>query len=131
MENPGGPTSGALIPFGAPTGPIDTGFNPAGYQRAVGNTGQAVADWEAHHPGAMQAGNLPGWITDYMSGNIAQAVNPHMQQVGDAHSRAAALAQHLVRQRSANNGVAKRSLRRVARGLSAPAPLPGYSNTAI
>lgn len=57
----------------APAGrQIDTGLNPAQYQRSVGNTAQAAADWEAHHPYAMSHGLLPHWLETY----LVQAAHP-------------------------------------------------------
>jgi hypothetical protein len=50
---------------------VDKGYNPAVYQRAVGNTAQALTDWEAHHPAAM-AGRapVPGWVSRAMAKNF-------------------------------------------------------------
>jgi len=69
-------------PNGAVTAPgaghIDTGYNPAGYQRAIGNTQQAVADWQAHHPYAMAHHHIPHWVAQYLLHAIQNAT-PHPQ----------------------------------------------------
>lgn len=64
-----------IHPTYTPTQPVDTGYNPAQYQRAVGNTAQAYNDWMAHHPGAVAAGNLPGWAAQYQAQQLLNDVN--------------------------------------------------------
>lgn len=121
----GGQPQGGLLqlasqinPFGS--GPIDKGYNPAGYERAVGNDQQAARDWWAHHPGAVGRGQIPPWVEQQM----AHQVHPLMQHfngVEHAHNRARELAHMIARQRR-GRGLG-RSLRRVARGVS-PVPTP-------
>lgn len=67
----GSGTPSAHAPIPAPPAPhIDSGYNPAVYQRAIGNTAQAAADWEAHHPYAMAHHNLPGWLRNYLAARM-------------------------------------------------------------
>lgn len=61
----------ATLGTGTPNGHIDSGYNPAVFQRATGNTAQAAADWEAHHPAAVQSGHLPGWLSNFLGKQIA------------------------------------------------------------
>lgn len=82
----GGGGGGQRLPMpvmAPPSGQVDTGYNPAGYQRAIGNTGQAAADWEAHHPGAMRQGNIPDWISAYMAHQVQSATPGPAPLVGN------------------------------------------------
>ena len=64
----------AMSPMAPPSGHVDSGYNPATYQRSIGNTGQAAADWEAHHPGAMAKGQLPGWVQAYLASLVQSRI---------------------------------------------------------
>ena len=82
----GGPvhaSSEILHPAYTPDGPVDSGFNPAVYQRAQGNVAQAARDWLAHHPGAVSRGQIPPWVT----AQRAAALGTHEAQapLGVAH----------------------------------------------
>jgi hypothetical protein len=65
---------------GSPSGHIDTGYNPAQYRLATGDTQQAVADWEAHHPYAMAHHHIPNWVSQYLLHAIQGAAPPAPQQ---------------------------------------------------
>ena len=66
--------NGGMNPAAPPSGHIDSGYNPAAYQRQLGHTGQAVADWEAHHPWAMAHDRLPGWVKAYLASQLSAGV---------------------------------------------------------
>jgi len=71
---PGGPAVPTLGYHPAPGQQVDTGYNPAQYQLATGNTAQAATDWEAHHPYAMAHNHVPSWLSHWLTSQIA----PHV-----------------------------------------------------
>lgn len=76
---------------------------PADVQHAMGNNGVAAQLWEQHHPGAVGAGHIPGWVTEALTNAVSSAqgghtgLNPshiqvilqHLSQAMDAGNRAA------------------------------------------
>lgn len=67
----------SIHPRYAPDGPVDSGYNPAQYQRAMGNHEQAYRDWMAHHPGAVSRGQLPPWVRQYQAQRLGHAIPAH------------------------------------------------------
>jgi hypothetical protein len=63
---PGG-QGNPLIP--ASDAHVDTGYNPAQYQLAMGNTGQAATDWMGHHQGHARL-HMPAWLVHYLTSQI-------------------------------------------------------------
>lgn len=124
----GGPHGNIPMPVYS-TGHVDQGYNPAQVARANGNTGQAVADWEAHHPAAMASGNIPGWVSDFMAGQARSAIGgAHIGHVAQAHEAAHQLAQMIARQRGGRG--LRRKLRAVMPPPVTPAAPSGFQNTA-
>ena len=66
----------AIHPSYTPDGPVDSGYNPAVYQRGMGNDAQAYRDWMAHHPGAV-AGRapVPDWVRAYRARQLQAAMH--------------------------------------------------------